>query len=148
MAKPTTRSWSKLSIWVGDGADPEDFTSKVCGLRAKTFRISGTTSDQEVPDCDDPDLAVWIERIERALSAAISGSGTMAEETFAFWRDWKLSAGAKNVRVVLALTATGYFYGRFLLTEFELTASLDDGKIGVSVSLVSDGPVAWQAGEP
>lgn len=144
MAQATTRSWSKLTIWPGDGVSPEVFTSKVCGLTSKGFTLSSETSDTAVPDCTDPDLPAWIERVTRSSSAEISGSGVMAEETFAFWRDWKLDGSAKNVRVMLDLvTSDGYFAGSFLLTNFELTGNQDDGKVNVSLTLQSNGEVDW-----
>lgn len=149
MAKPTTLRWTKLSIWPGDGASPEDFTSKVCGLNAKTFNIGGDTSDSNVPDCDDPDAPSWTERVISALSSGVQGSGLLAEETFAFWRDWSLGGLPKNVRVVVDLATTpGYFYGSYVLTQFELSGNQSDGKIGVNITLASDGPIAWSAGAP
>jgi hypothetical protein len=149
MAKPTTLRWSKLSIWPSDGASPEDFTSQVCGLNAKGFSITADTSDSNVPDCDDPDLPSWTERAVRALSSGVSGSGLLAEETFAFWRAWMLSGEAKNVRIVVDLATTpGYFVGSYLLTQFELNGSEADGKLGVTLALSSDGPITWAAGAP
>lgn len=146
MALATTRSWSKMTIWPGDGASPEVFTSKVCGLTSKGFTISSDMTESMVPDCADPDLPSWVERITKSNSAEISGSGVMAEETFAFWRDWKLDGSAKNVRVMLdLLTNDGYFSGSFLLSSFELTGNQDDGKINVSVTLQSSGEVEWTA---
>lgn len=148
MAKPTTNKWTKISIWVGDGQSPEDFTSQVCGMTAKSFTITGSTSDSEVPDCDTPDDPVWIERVIRTLTSAISGSGVQADETFDFWKNWMLSGQAKNVRLVVDKAAAGYFFGRYLLTKFELAAALDNGKIHTSLDLVSDGEVDWAAGAP
>lgn len=148
MAKPTTRRWTAISIWPGDGASPEDFTSKVCGLTTKSFRIGASTSDSEVPDCDDPDAPVWVERVMRARTATIAGSGVLAEETHPFWRDWALTGEAKNCRVAMAFTVPGYFYGRFVLTQYEMVGNLDGGKLTNSLELQSDGPIAWQAGSP
>lgn len=148
MAKPTTNRWTKLSIWVGDGGSPEDFTSQVCGMTAKTFTINGATSDAEVPDCDTPDDPVWIERVMRSLSGAVSGSGIQANETFDFWKNWMLSGLPKNVRIVVDKASPGYFAVSMLLTKFELQGSLDNGKIQTSVDLASDGPITWVAGAP
>ncbi|ETR76013.1 hypothetical protein X566_15580 [Afipia sp. P52-10] len=148
MAKPTTNRWSKLSIWPGDGADPEDFTSKVCGLTSKGIAFSADTSDAVVGDCDDPDAPTWTERVTRSLSAGVNGSGLQADETFPFWNNWFLSGEAKNVRIVLDTAAPGYWQGRFLLTKYEVTGNQGDGKIQSSLSLVSDGPVTWANGAP
>jgi hypothetical protein len=149
MADPTTNSWTKLSIWPGDGASPEDFTAKVCGLTTKEFTISATTSDTDVPDCDDPDAPSWTQRVVRSLSSGLNGAGIMVEEVLPFYRDWMISGEAKNVRIVLTgQTVTGYFEGRYLLTNFGLPANLNDGKIGLSLQFASDGPIAWVNGAP
>lgn len=149
MSKPTTLRWSKLLIYVGDGADPEDFTSQVCGMLSKGISFSTDTGDTVVPDCDDPDLPSWTERTPRALSASVTGSGVLAEEVFAAWRTWFLSAQAKNCRIVIDLATTpGYFAGSFVLTALEITGNEGDGKIQLSISLVSDGAIVWTAGVP
>lgn len=150
MTAATTRRWTKLTIWPGDGATPtEDFTSKVCGLTSKSFNLTGEVSESNTIDCDDPDLPSFVERVIRSLSSEVTGAGVMAEETFAFWRDWMLSAAAKNVRIVVELAGTpGYFAGRYVLTQFELAGNQDDGKINVSVTMQSDGTVAWVNGSP
>jgi hypothetical protein len=148
MAKPTTFRWTKLSIWPGDGGSPEDFTSRVCGLTSKGFTLGGNTSDSVVPDCDDPDAPAWTERVIRSLSSGVTGSGLLANETFAFWRDWALSGDAKNVRIVVDATTPGYFAGSYVLTNFQLTGNEGNGKMEVSVTLASDGPVTWAAGAP
>lgn len=148
MAKPTTQRPGAFTIWVGDGADPEDFTSKTCGFRTKGINFGMSSSDTVVPDCDDPDAPGWTERTITALSATVSGAGVMAEETFTFWNDWSLAATAKNVRVVLSNTTAGYWEGSFLVTGWEVTGNTDDGKVQVSVTLSSDGEVAWATGAP
>lgn len=149
MAKPKTLSWTKLSVWPGDGGSPEDFTSAVCGMTTKSFTLSADTSDITVPDCDDPDQPAWVERVVRSLSGGFSGSGLMAEDIYATWRDWMLSGLAKNVRIVVdGTTIDGYFEGSFLLTSFETNGNQDDGKMQISVQLQSDGPVAWANGAP
>lgn len=146
MAKPTTVRWTKMTIWPGDGATPEVFTSKSCALTAKGFTINADTADTNVPDCDTPDNPSWIERVVRSLSSGVTGSGLMAEETFAFWRDWSLSGLPKNVRIMLDLAAAdGYFAGSYVLTAFELAGNEGDGLVGITLTLASNGPVAWTA---
>lgn len=149
MAKPKTLSWTKLSVWPGDGASPEDFTSAVCGLTTKSFTISADTSDIVVPDCDDPDEPAWVERVIRSLSSGFSGSGLMAEDIYATWRAWALSGLAKNVRIVIdGTTIAGYYQGSYVLSSFETNGNQGDGKMQISLQLQSDGLVAWQAGAP
>jgi len=118
-------------------------------MNAKGMAFSADMSESSVPDCDDPDAPSWMERVTRSLSAGVSGEGLLAEETFAFWRDWFLAATAKNVRVVVDLaTLPGYFQGSFVLNQFELNGAEADGKLGSTVAMSSDGPVTWVAGAP
>lgn len=146
MAKPTTVRWTKLTIWPGDGASPEVFTSKSCGLTAKGMTINADTADSVVPDCTNPDAPSWIERVVRSLSSGVTGSGLMAEESFSFWRDWALSGLPKNVRVQLDLAAAdGWFAGSYVLTAFELAGNEGDGLVNVTLTMASNGPVAWVA---
>lgn len=148
MAKPTTRRPGAFSIWVGDGASPEDFTSKTCGFRTKGISFSFNTADTVVNDCDDPDAMAWTERTPSAATATLSGAGVMAEETFAFWNTWALSGAAKNVRAVLGLTSPGYWEGAFVISGWEVTGNQDDGKVQVSVTLSNDGEVSYASGSP
>lgn len=148
MAKPVTQSWSKLTVWPGNGGTPETFADMSCGFVSKGFNLTATTSDTTVPDCDNPDLPAWIERVIRSMSGGFTANGVMAEQTYAQWRDWMLSAASKNVRIVLGLTAIGYYYGKFILTRLETTGNLGDAKVQVAIALESDGQVQWAAGTP
>jgi hypothetical protein len=150
MAKPTTLSWSKMSIWVGDGASPvEDFERQSCGLTSHTFGLRGTATEVDVPDCDNPDDPVWIERTIRNLSSDVAGAGVMATETFEAWRTWMLSGLFRNVRIVIDLPALpGYYFGRYVMTVLEHVGTNEDGKIRNNLSMLSDGEVDWAAGAP
>lgn len=145
MTKATTASWTKLSFWLGDGASPQGFTSAVCGMTTKSFSISADTSNVNVPDCTDPDLPSWVERVVRSLSAGWNGSGIMAEQNFETYRDWMLSGEARDALVVLDISNAkkGYFSGRFVLTQFELTGNDGDGKITFASQVQSDGEIVW-----
>jgi hypothetical protein len=148
MAKAITQSWTKLTVWPGDGATPEVFTNKSCGFVSKGFNLAATASETTVPDCDNPDLPAWTERVVRSSSGGFSGSGAMAEQTYAFWRTWFLSGVYKNVRIVVDGTAIGYYAGKFILTRLETTGNQGDAKIQVNVTLDSDGEITWVAGAP
>lgn len=147
MAPPKTAPWYKMLIQVGDGADPEVFSAP-CGLTTRGINFSAETSDTTVPDCEDPSLPSWTERVARALSAGISGSGVLALATHETWRQWFLSGEARNCRMKLDVPVGdggGHYEGRFVLTTFNLGASEDDGKISVEVELQNDGAVVWVA---
>jgi hypothetical protein len=146
MAKPTTASWTKLLIMLGDGATPTEGFAAPCALTTKGISFTADTSDQNVPDCDDPDLPSWVERVVRGLSAEVSGGGRLALENFDIWQEWWASGETKNVRVKLDVPLAnngGHYAGRFVLTGFTLSGNEDDGKVGIDVTMVSDGEVVW-----
>jgi len=145
MAKPKTAAWYKMLIQVGDGGSPEVFSAP-CGLTTRGINFSAETSDTTVPDCDNPSLPSWTERVARALSGSISGSGVLALDAHDVWRDWFMTGEARNCRLKLDVPAAdggGHYAGRFILTTFNLGASEDDGKISVEVELQSDGEITW-----
>jgi predicted secreted protein len=141
MAKPVTLPFSKLLILVGDGASPEVFASP-CGLTSKGFDLTATSNGIEVPDCDDPDAPAWTDRVVKALSGTVSGSGILATESFEIWQDWALGGLPKNVRIKLDYPGLGYYSGSFILSKFGLKAALGD-KVQVDVTLDSDGEITF-----
>lgn len=146
MAKPTTASWSKLLIMLGDGATPTEVFTAPCALTTKGITFSADTSDSNVPDCDNPDLPSWVERTVRGLSGEISGSGRLALESLPTWRTWFFGGARKNIRVRIDVPLAnngGYFAMGAVLTGFGVSGNEDDGKLGVEVTIQSDGEVTW-----
>lgn len=144
MARPTTLKGSKLLIQLGNGAGPEVFTAP-CALTTKGINFAAATNDQNVPDCDDPDAPTWTERVISALSAGVSGSGTLALESLETWREWFLSALEKNIRVkvdALAADGGGYFAMSAVLTSFNIGGN--QGELAtIEVEIQSNGEVTW-----
>ncbi len=148
MAKPKTASWSRLLVQLGDGATPTEVFTAPCALITKGLSFSAETSDSNVPDCDNPDLPSWVERNVRALSAEITGAGRLALSAQSPWRTWFMGGEAKNVRIKLDVPLAdggGHYAGKFRLTRLNFTGNESEGKIGVEVTMVSDGEVAWVA---
>lgn len=141
MAKPTTLSAAKLSIWVGNGVSPEVFAAP-CGLTTRGINFSKNLNDQSVPDCDDPDLPAWIERVTRDLQAGVTGSGVLALEALPTWWAFWRNTEAQNCRIVLDHSTAGRWEGAFHCSNFNVTGNLGD-KVQVEVTLASDGEVAW-----
>jgi hypothetical protein len=144
MARPTTVKGSKFLIQLGNGAGTEVFTAP-CALVTKGINFSAETNDFNVPDCDDPDAPTWTERVVSALSAGVSGSGSLAMESLETWREWYLSADGKNIRVKIDVPAVdngGYFAMNALLTTLNLGAN--QGELAtIEVDIVSNGEVTW-----
>jgi len=143
MARPTTVLGSKFLIQLGDGADPTEAFVAPCALTSKGISFSAESNDFNVPDCDDEDAAVWTERVVSALSAGVSGSGTLATESLDLWEEWFLSGAAKNIRVKIDKTlATGgrHYAMSAILTSFNITANI--GELAqVEIEIASNGEV-------
>lgn len=134
--KPTTFKFSEMIISVGDGGSPETFGNP-CGLTTKSFNGQANTNDTNVPDCDDPEAASWLERDVVSLTRDISGSGVLADEFLGTWDDWFVSANSRNARIHIG---DFQWSGAYLLTAFQITANLGN-KVEISVTLSSDGEI-------
>lgn len=139
MAQAQTLRFGQFLIQLGDGADPEVFAAP-CGLTSRGFERSAATNDTNVPDCDDPDAASWLERDVVSLSGKLSGSGVVADEDFDTWEDWYSSAATKNVKITLG---TRNWIGPMKLTSLNITG--EKGKrVEFSTSMDSDGEIELQ----
>lgn len=142
MAQPTTISWKKMTIWLGDGLSPQNFV-KPCALTNKRFTQTKELAESVVPDCDDDDAVPYVARDSRSISGAFAGSGVLAMESFDEWRNFADDPDARDVRIVFDGMNGGYYQGAFHLSTLELTGNEGDGKVQVSVEGASDGAFAW-----
>lgn len=147
MAKPTTTTFSKFVVSLGDGASPEVFAAP-CGFTNKGFTLDAATSTATLPDCDDPEAASWEDTGVTSLSATITGSGVMALESYDTWRTAFLSGQSVNARVQInepAASHGGYYQGAFVITSLGHTAALgsDANRVQLSVNMKSDGALTW-----
>jgi predicted secreted protein len=143
MARPKTLRGSKVLIQL-ESDTPGTFVAP-CALTTKGIDLSAESNDFNVPDCDDPDAATWTERVVAALSAGVSGSGTLAMDSLATWREWFLSAAEKNIRVKLDATLAnggGYFAMSAVLTGLNIGGN--QGELAtIEVTIASNGEVTW-----
>lgn len=98
-----------------------------------------------MPDCSDPDAAVFTERVVASISAQVSGSGTLAMESSDEWRLWFLSGLEKNIRVKLDTTLAnngGYFAMSAVLTAFNISGNVGDLS-QIEVTIDSNGEITW-----
>lgn len=141
MAKPTTATGSKLSVWLGNGADPEVFVAP-CGLRTRGLNLGANANDELIPDCDDPDDPAWVARTIQSLTAGISGSGLLAKEALDAWEGFFFSAASKNCRVIIDWGGgvQRRYDGAFVCTTLNITGELGS-RIQVEIALSSDGEI-------
>lgn len=121
MALATTIKFGKQTMLIGDAASPEVFTAP-CGFEQLTMAINIATSEVNIPDCDDPDLAAWLATDEVSRQMALTGSGVLALESLVVWRSWWLDGGEKNVRwfsTTGVVATNGYYAAPAVLTSYE-----------------------------
>jgi len=144
MAQLTSVRFGEQMLLIGDGADPEVFSAP-CGINSLTKSTSTNTSDVDLPDCDDPDLVVWLGIDEVSKRMTLTFSGTIAQQALAMWQEWELDGGTRNVRWMRNLTnpdLRGYLGGPALLTEFEETSEAR-GRYTFTGTIIFDGKPVW-----
>ena len=142
MARPTTIPFKDFILKISDGGSPAVF-GKPCGLTSQGINFTKETNEQQVPDCDDPDLAAATERAVTATSATFTGEGILAAEFLPDWWDFYNYNGSRACTIELVSTLNGgQWAGNFILTGFNVTANLGE-KVGVAVEMLSDGVITW-----
>lgn len=144
MAQPTTLSFSNFRVLIENTAGSGVYTAP-CAFTSRSLTIAADLVDTTVPDCDEPDAVVWIERQASTLSAQVQGQGVLA---LADVDEWRAFIGqTKSCRVQLNVSGAnngGYYTGNFILSSFEISAERNQ-KATVSVTLQSAGALVWTA---
>lgn len=146
MALAKVVNFSGLRVLLGDGADPQAYAAG-CGFTERSLTLSKALGETNIPDCSDEDKADWVGRDVTSMSAAIAGSGVLDTDSLAKWQAFFASNTPKDCRVeVWRLGAkVGTWEGAFHLENFGVTGTRGQ-KVGISVSMQSDGEVTWAAG--
>ena len=140
MVRPTTLIESRLLIKLEDPANPGYFIAP-CGITTKSFNRSAEVNEFNVRDCNDPDEPGWVERVKRALSSEISGSGLLAKEVLDLYEGAFTSRDPINVQVVLDYPVGPRTYqGAYQLSGLNIGAP-EDELVNVELTLQSSGPV-------
>lgn len=153
MAQGTTTLGGKVIILLGDGANPENFSAALGGT-TKTFTRNTKTQDFAVPDNDDPDAAVWVDRIAASLDWTLSVDGYLEVENVDVWDSFfeqsqadltaqGTSAGPKNIRIRFtgpAALAGRTYAGAAICQKLEHKSEIQK-KVMVSVTLQGTGPL-------
>lgn len=142
MAQASTLRFSEFLVQLGDGGTPETYASP-CGLNSREFNRTAATNDTNVPDCNDPDAASWLERDTVSLSSGLSGAGVVAAEDFASWNTWFESGASKNIKISLTGDASLVWIGAYKLTALNVTGTRGS-RVTFTASMESDGEVELQ----
>lgn len=136
MTQASTLKFSTFLLKLGNGATPEVFAAP-CGLNSRGFSRTAATNDTNVPDCEDPDAASWLERDVVSLSGQMTGAGVVADEDFDVWNDWFESGMSKTVQVTLG---TRTWQGKVILSKLDVTGQRGQ-RVNFSATLDSDGEI-------
>lgn len=152
MAPVKAINGTSLLVQIGDGATPTELFEADCLINTdRGIQFASETNRQTIPDCLALDELAWQSLSKDGLTATINGAGMLHTPSVEDWWDWFNSDLAKNVRVLLsgvsAADGGGYWQGAFKLTAFEVTGARNE-KATCTVTLESDGPVAWTAAVP
>jgi hypothetical protein len=145
MTRPTTIKGSKFLIQLEQDPPGSGIFVAPCALTTKGIDFSAETNDFNVPDCDDPDAPTFTERVVSALSASVSGSGTLAMESLETWRMWLDSGLEKNIRVKIDAPLAdggGHWSMSAVITGFNVGAN--QGELAtVELTIQSNGAWTW-----
>jgi TP901-1 family phage major tail protein len=133
----TAQCGKDLLLKIGDGADPEVFTS-VAGLRATTLAFNATSID--ITNSGSADS--WRELLADGVkSAGISGSGVFKDAASdATMRAAFFNAATPNWQVVIP--SFGTVTGPFKLTALQYDGPYD-GELKISLTLASAGALTF-----
>jgi TP901-1 family phage major tail protein len=133
----TAQRGKDLLIRIGDGADPEVFTS-VAGLRATTLAFNATSIDVTNSDSTDS----WRELLADGVkSATLSGSGVFKDAASdAAMRGAFFNGASGNWQVVIP--DFGTIQGPFRITSLQYDGP-HDGELKLSLSLASAGALTF-----
>lgn len=127
-------------IKIGDGADPEVFTT-IAGIRAKTISLNARTVDGTSGESPE----AWRELIAGAgvKSASVSGAGVFkdADSDTAIQQAFFTQA---STRFQLIIPDCGVLTGQFLVEALDYSGD-HDGEAAFAITLASAGALSFAA---
>lgn len=138
MAKKKGRT---LLIKIGDGADPEVFTT-LCALTTKTITINNEEIDVTTPDCDAPEGPMWTEVLDGTKRVSFSGNGISKGRTEEVAALTTVLADTPFANLQVIVPNFGTFAGSFFFSSFELGGEMSGG-VTMGLSTGSSGAVTF-----
>lgn len=144
MARPSLLPGSYVTLYIGDGADPEIFRP-VCGLVTRGLSHQVQTRDNYRRDCDDPSAVPVRGTTATGQQWDLSGQGMMAREVYEQLKNtvgrtvsWRYSFDEPADDVVIG----GSWGGRGMLTQLQVTGA-DGDDVMVDIAVASSGKWEW-----
>lgn len=126
MAQAKTIKFANVIVMLQDQDTAAQYAAP-CGVEQLTMTINIESNTTNVPDCDDPDLASWLETDIVSQQMTIEGEGVLDTDAMQVWQDWWHGANSGqeiNVRFfrdLLTANGGGYFQGPAVLTAYAET---------------------------
>jgi predicted secreted protein len=143
MSYPTTVKGTKVALQLGDGAEPEVFTT-VCGINTKGLQRTRAVNDTILYDCTDPDAIPVTEREEGATDWSVTGAGQAVvaeldriEDAYDTPKNWRIVFFGTGTTVVRSYT------GNAIMTDLTLGANNGE-KASISLTLSGNGPLTQE----
>lgn len=136
MAQVAAINGTQLKIAISDGAVPPVYVIPclINGERGIVWSSDG--SEEEIPDCDDPEKIAWNTRTQRKLKGTITGAGMYDEDDWGMFWDWYESGQPKAVQIQYGDKYV--IEGNWILTDLATTGNRG-AKAQNTMTLVSDG---------
>lgn len=144
MSYPTLIKGQKFALQLGDGGDPEMFTT-VCGITTRGLQRTRAVNETQNWDCENPDALPLTEREASTSDWSISGSGQAVEaeldrldaafNTPASWRIILMGSGSTVIRS---------WTGTAIMTDYN-TGAVNGEKATISLTLSGTGELVIDA---
>lgn len=117
----------------------------ICGLNTRNITHAINTSDEAVPDCDNPEAVPWTSRNANSQDKQIAGTGLhnraqtrIIRAAFSHTLPTRFIEGEPGDDLV----SQGYWEGPFLFSNWQEGAT-DKANVTSQFTFVSDGEVDW-----
>lgn len=100
-----------------------------CGVEELTMTINIESTNTNIPDCNDPDLASWLQTDIISKQMVLSGSGVLDRTAMQAWQAWwhedspAQELPVRFFRDILAADGGGYFQAPAVLTSYAENAA-------------------------
>lgn len=140
MAQVATIKGTQLQIKIDNGLTGTNqayvHPCLINSTRGITWSTTGT--DDEIPDCANPDALAFTAHTKTGISGSVSGAGKLNYTDVASMWAWLNSDTAKTCQIDVYGTAGGTWSGGWKLTDFAITG--DRGKVAeCTLTIKSDG---------
>lgn len=133
----------KLLLKVAKPATPTVFEAFCSINAARGISFTSSTSDFNLPNCDDPEEIAWVVREKDGLSVAVNGAGILNTPDIKTYFEWLKDPNSWPAMMVVDVPVVDggvIFAGNFHLTDFDITGDRG-GKAENSIALASDGEI-------